>query len=69
MQLTLHLRDKASSLELLNWNMGVSRKEDHIPIIVTHDRRVIAAVQIQESNEQPVVVLERECVRQGEEPD
>lgn len=47
--------------------MGVSGEENHIPIIVAHDRRVIAAVQIQESSKQPVVVLERECMRRGEE--
>lgn len=67
MQLTLHLRDKASGLELLNRNMRVSGKEDHIPIIVAHDRRVIAVVQIQESNKQLVVVLERDYVRRGDE--
>jgi hypothetical protein len=44
--------------------MRVLREEDHVPVVVAHGRRAIAAVRIQKSSKQlavvPMVVLERE---------
>ena len=66
-QLTVSLGDKASSLELLNWNMRISREEDHVPVVIAHGRRAIVTVQIQKNNEQLAVVLKLIWVGWGKE--
>jgi hypothetical protein len=44
--------------------MRVLREEDHVPVVVAHGRRAIAAVWIQKSSKQlavvPILVVERE---------
>lgn len=60
-QLTFLWRDIASCLELLYGNVRVFGEQDHVPVVVTHGRRGIAAVQIQKSNKQATAVMEVEC--------
>jgi hypothetical protein len=62
--LTLFWRHIAGRLKLLYRDMRVLREEDHVPVVVAHGTRAIAAVRIQKSSKQlavvPMVVLERE---------
>jgi hypothetical protein len=54
--LTLFWRHITGRLELLDGHMRVLRKEDHVPVVVAHGRRAIAAVRIQKSSKQLAVV-------------
>ena len=54
--LTFFWRYIAGCLEFLDGNVRVLREEDHVPVVVAHGRRVIAAVQIQKSSKQLAIL-------------